>query len=175
MSFEEYLEFELESEVRHEYFGGTVIEMAGETARHNKIVGKVFARIFARLEDGPGEVFVEGVKLRLFSRSLRDFVAYYPDLMVVCDPDDHERLYRERPKLIIEVLSSDRNKDFMEKYLAYQSIESMEEFVIIDPENRGVYVFRKSANWEQELVTEGEAELRSIDLKLNLDDVYAGL
>ena len=120
-------------------------------------------------------MFVEGVKLRLFSKSLRDFVTYYPDLMVTCDPEDKELLFRERPKLIIEVLSSNKNADFIEKYHSYQAIDSVEEYVIIDPEKRRVYMFRKTGNWEQELITEGAVELRSIELTLALEEIYTGV
>ena len=96
--------------------------------------------------------------------------------MVACEPTDNHRLYREKPKLLIEVLSEDENKDLVEKYFAYQRIATLEEYVVAsqDPAKPEVRIFRRVEGWEPgETHREGESTLRSVALKLRVKDVYA--
>ncbi len=102
---------------------------------------------------------------------------YYPDVMVACEPDDRHRFYRERPKFWIEVSSEDKNKDRVEQYFACQSIPSMEEYVVVnpDPDDPGVEVFRKENNWDVELIKGGDLTFRSIGVTVSIDSLYAKL
>ncbi len=109
ISVEDYLTGELESEVRHEYFGGVVRAMAGASDRHERVSGNLFAALHAHLKGGPCQVFKDGMKLRLEVN--KSDVFYYPDVMVACDPKDDHRYFRERPSLVVEVLSEDVNRD----------------------------------------------------------------
>ncbi|MBC5797286.1 Uma2 family endonuclease [Sphaerospermopsis sp. LEGE 00249] len=42
-SLTEYLEFEINSEIRHEYIDGLIIPRTGGTINHNKITGNFYA------------------------------------------------------------------------------------------------------------------------------------
>jgi Uma2 family endonuclease len=46
---EEYLELENQSEIKHEYLDGEIIEMTGGTTNHNKLAGKIYARLLLDL------------------------------------------------------------------------------------------------------------------------------
>ena len=174
ITVEEYLEGEQLSDLRHEYFDGTVKAMAGATVRHNIAAGWVYRKLQAGLAGGPCKTFISDVKIRTHARQKDLF--YYPDVMVCCDPRDQHPLYREYPKLIVEVLSQDENKDLVEKYFAYPRIESVEEYVIIrpDPEpgNFEVYRHLKSEGWDPGIsVAGGILRLESVGVDLDLDEL----
>jgi Uma2 family endonuclease len=176
ISVEEYLEGELVSEVRHEYFDGRVRAMAGATARHNVAALFFASRIGQALEGGPCRVFMADVKVRL--KFLSADLFYYPDVMVACDPADRHPLYREKPKFWLEVMSADENKDRVEKFLTSRRIDSMEEYVIVscDPEKPEVAAFRRAEGWEPgETVHSGQITFSSIGVTVSVDELYANL
>ncbi len=163
LTVDEYLEGERASEVRHEYFDGCVTAMAGASAEHEGVAMNIASALHRHLKGKPCQVFKDGMKLRLEVRKKDLF--YYPDVMVTCDPKDKDPYFRRNPKLLIEVLSGDENKDLVEKFFAYQRIESLEEYFVVKPdnENREVHVFRKGTDWDRPLiVTEGEVEFVSV-------------
>lgn len=59
---------------------------------------------------------------------------YYPDIIVTCDPRDQETSDHKRfPKLIVEVLSKSTEAfDRGDKFIDYQTLESLEEYVLIN-------------------------------------------
>lgn len=176
ISVEEYLEGELLSDVKHEYFDGQVRAMAGASARHNVAAGWFYRKIAEKLESGPCQVFMADVKVRL--KFLSSDLFYYPDVMVACEPGDKHPYYREQPKFWLEVMSGDENKDRVEKYLASQRIASLEEYVIVscDPEKPEVGAFRRFEGWEPgETVRAGEITFASIGVTVSVDELYANL
>jgi Uma2 family endonuclease len=78
--------------------------------------------------------------------------------------------------LIIEVTSpSTAVIDRREKMLAYQKIASLREYVLISQDEIKVEIYRREQGgrwWEQTLEREGELQLESVGLKIDLNDVY---
>jgi Uma2 family endonuclease len=148
LTVEEYLEGEKRSEVRHEYFAREGWAMAGASDEHEPVAGNFFALLHAPLTGKPCRVFKAGLNLRL--RMMGRDLFYYPDVMVACDPAVTHRYFRKRPKLLIEVLSDDENKDLVEQYFASQRIPSLEEYVVVWPnsDRREVRVFRREEGGE---------------------------
>ena len=174
LTVEEYLEGEQHSEVRHEYFDGRAFAMAGASDTHELIAMNLATALHVHLKGKPCQVFKDGMKLRLHVLSKELF--YYPDIMVACDPTDAHRFFREKPRLILEVLSEDENKDLVEKYFAYQRIPSLEEYVVVsqDKARPEVRIFRRAEGWEPgETHHQGEFTLRSFSLTLKVGDVYS--
>ena len=174
VTVEAYLESERDSEVRHEYLAGEVYAMAGASTEHEVVAGNFFAALHSHLKGSPCQVFKDGMKLRL--PAMGEDVFYYPDVMVACDPADNHRYYRTSPKLLIEVLSENVNKDLVEKYFAYQHIASVEEYVVVKPDaaQPEVRIFRRSEGWQLgERYSEGEFTLRSVGLTVKVADLYA--
>ncbi len=63
---------------------------------------------------------------------------YYPDVMVVCDPADKNRYYRERPTIIIEVLSPDTERtDRREKANADRQIPTLAAYIMVESSRIG--------------------------------------
>lgn len=171
---EDYLESERRSEERHDYLNGRIVVVEGACVEHEIVAGNLAAAVHMHLKGKPCQAFKSGMKLRI--RTMGNDLFYYPDVMVTCDPADTHRYYREKPKLVIEVLSEDTNKDLVEKFFAYKTIPSLEEYVIVNPNPaaREVRILRRSSGWEPaEICRDGEFILESVGLTLKVSDLYA--
>jgi Uma2 family endonuclease len=172
----EYLDYELGHELRHEYFDGVIRAMGGASDRHEGVAGGLFARLWLHLKGKPCRVYKSDMKLRVQSRKQAGkLVYYYPDIMVVCDPTDTTTNYKSRPKLVIEVLSQDKGKDLIEKLAIYREIETLEEYVVVgqSASHPEVYVFRRRADFEPEILNAGEFTLESLELTLSIAELHA--
>jgi Uma2 family endonuclease len=178
MTVDEYLAFELQSSVRHEYVAGDVFAMSGASRQHNRIVTRLLVSIETHLRGGPCEAYSSDVKVRLKSNKKEHF--YYPDLMVVCDRDiggteGDDAHFVRHPRLIVEVLSpSTENIDRREKSLLYRQIDTLEEYVLVAQEECEVTICRRQQDWRPVIRNSLEelAEFRSIRLSLPLAHIY---
>lgn len=173
MSVEDYLAFEEVSQVRHEYIGGEIHAMAGESVAHNTIALNIASALRGKLRGGPCRVFIENVKLRL--EVAREDIFYYPDVVVSCHPTGVDRLFVRLPTLVFEVLSpSTESIDRREKKMSYQQIATLDEYVIVAQERREVTIFRRANHWVPETSTapESAVEFRSIKQSLTLAEIY---
>ncbi len=171
---EEYLAGELLSPIKHEYLGGVVHAMAGAKNIHNEITGNVFGSLFGRLRGKKCRPYNSDTKVRVLMPNQLRF--YYPDAQVVCDPNRGDDSFQDRPVVIVEVLSpSTRRVDEGEKLDAYQTIPSLEVYIIVDSTHARVVVYRRTpAGFAREVYhgTEGSIELDCIGIELPLAEVY---
>lgn len=176
VSVEDYLAAEEASDVRHEYLGGLAYAMAGETRNHNLIIGNLYFHLRNHLKGGPCNLFTSDIRVNFNIRS--DEYYYYPDIIVTCDPrDNHERFVRH-PKLLLEVLSESTERvDKREKFFAYTSIGSLEEYVLVSQADREVTVFRRATDWRAEKFAGLDATLTlaSLGITLALASIYEGV
>ncbi len=170
----DYLQREMTSSIRHEYLGGQIFAMSGGSEEHNRIAGNLYALLLTHLRGSGCKTFIADMKVRLAKNSVDVF--YYPDVMVTCDGEDRERFYKVSPCLVVEVLSpSTENLDRREKRLNYQSLPSLQEYVLVSQEEMKVEVYRREAgeNWSVEIFGERDRlELESVGLTLMVTDVY---
>ncbi len=174
LTWDEYISGELLSEVRHEYVNGEVYAMSGGTDNHSRIAVKIVSLLDARLEGKPCEPLGSDLKVRI--TNLSETLGYYPDAMVVCDPTDNDPHFRERPTVLFEVVSKSTERlDKREKLLAYKTIPSLEEYVIIEQTRMAAQVHRRASSWKPEFIEGPEAVLvlESISCSLPLADLYA--
>ena len=173
----EYLVAEAASAVRHEYLGGLVYAMAGETRDHNQICQNLAFALRPRMKDGPCKMYLSDIRVNFLLRD--DEYYHYPDLVVTCDKRDTDARFIRYPKLIIEVLSekSTERVDKREKFFAYTNIGTLEEYVLVAQASREVTVFRRADNWKGETVTAAKESvaLKSLRLKVPLADIYDGV
>lgn len=177
ISVEEYLAFEENSEIKHEYINGEIYAMSGTSTRHNQIAGNLFARLLNHLRGSPCQVFIADVKLHLKEVGVEMF--YYPDLMVCCDPDDHHPYYRMRPCLIVEVLSSGTARiDRQEKLFAYKRLDSVQGYLLLEQERMGAILHsRETGQWRRIEFSDpqGELTLPCTELTVQLAELYEGV
>ena len=171
-SAEDYLSAEEGSGIRHEYVDGEVYAMAGAGEAHNLIAGNVFAGLHSLVRGGPCRVFIADMKLRVAEWN----AFYYPDVMVVCNPADAHSHYKEQPGTVIEVMSPNtESTDRREKLLAYRTLPSLLEYVLIAQDRRHIEVYRRGADGalKHEVLAAGAPLwLESVGASLTQDAVY---
>lgn len=175
MTEEEYLRFEERARIRHEYVAGHVFAMTGSTDAHNLICGNIFTEIHVHLRGGPCRAYMNDMKARIQSRNSY----YYPDIMVSCEAFESKSVFKDQPVLLIEILSpSTKQIDLREKLVAYQSIPSLKEYVVVHQDRQQIEVHRRtdSGSWEFELLSqEQNLVLRSLPdnpLALTFQAIY---
>ena len=173
---QDYLEGEKISKVRHEYVAGQVFAMADSSVRHNRIAMNITNFIYnvADAMEGNCEVFASDIKVRIKHR--QSF--YYPDVLLSCDEiDDEDPYYKDHPCLLVEVLSnSTKDKDRIEKLLAYQTIRRLQGYMIVAQDHASVIMVRKNeqGEWFSQTYNDNEAQilLPCIDAELPLAQIY---
>lgn len=169
ISIEDYLAGELASDTKHQYLDGQVYAMSGASLNHERIAGNVFAELRNYLRDKPCEAFGSNVKIKT------DRHVFYPDAMVVCDQNYTSEYYTEAPVLVVEVLSkSTRRLDETVKRRVYQSIPSLQEYVLIEQDIVDVEVCRRSEGWVSNHYFLGDdVPFESVGLTLGVAEIYA--
>jgi Uma2 family endonuclease len=143
ITVEEYLAGELHSPVKHEYTGGYVYAMAGARNAHNTIAGNFFGLLFSHLRGRPCQPFNSDTKVRIRLATHTRF--YYPDGMVVCQPNDAQDTFQDRPVILAEVISRDtRRIDEGEKRDAYLTIPELCAYLLIESTSPRVAVYHRT-------------------------------
>lgn len=91
VSVADYIQGELESDIRHEYMGGDVYPMVGASDKHNLISGNLFSLLHSNAFRYKCQLFMNDMKVRLNLNWNEAF--YYPDILLSCDPNDRETYY----------------------------------------------------------------------------------
>jgi len=174
VSPEDYLAGELLASTRSEYLQGEVYAMAGANDSHVTINVNLITIIKTHLRGSACKPYINDMKVRIGE----DEAFYYPDLLVCCDPADHQRNhFKQAPLLIIEILSTSTEAyDRGDKFAFYRQLASLQEYVLVNTRSYRVEVFRRNAQHRWELFTffgaEASMELASIGLTCSLLDVY---
>jgi Uma2 family endonuclease len=173
---EEYLELEVNSEIRNEYRDGDITPMAGGTPEHNEIASILNAVLRVALKGKPYSIFVADQRLWIPERNLYT----YPDVMVISRPLELQTGRTDtvmNPCFIAEVLSkSTQNYDRSEKFVAYRTIPTFREYLLIDQYRVYVehYVQTNAHQWlfseyDDPTVT---LTLSTIDVQIQIADLY---
>lgn len=129
---DEYLELEIASDIRNEYRNGEIIPMTGGTPNHNDISGNLYLLLKPLLKAQGFRVF--HVDQRLWIPDIK--IHTYPDVMVAPKPlemQDGRKDTITNPCFIAEVLSkSTQNYDRSEKFASYRTINTFQEYLLID-------------------------------------------
>src|SRR5689334_3569187 len=162
-TFADYLALERDSEIKHEFDAGEILAMSGGTARHSALAARMI--IALGNTSAPGcTVFTSDMRVRIVATGR----ATYPDVSMVCgpleyDPDDAARTTITNPVLLVEVLSVTTEKgDRGDKWMHYQRIPSLHEYVLVEQEPR-IEIYRRmpSGTWEYLEVREDVLHLAS--------------
>ena len=170
----DYLRGEEGAKRKHEYRAGRVYAMAGAKTGHDRVAANFLGIMHRGLRGGPCEAFGSDMKVRIALASGTSF--YYPDGMVVCDPNDADSAFQERPAAIAEVLSdSTRRTDEGEKLDAYRQIPTLGVYLLIEPGRPEVTAWRwGAAGVEPELHAGSDAvvPLPGVGAELPLVELY---
>jgi Uma2 family endonuclease len=174
MSVEEYLEFERNSPVKHEYVGGRVYAMVGVSRRHSRISGNISRKLADAAEGGPCRVHQSDMKVQT-----PDDLFYYPDVIVAFEPEPEDPYVEDEPCLLVEVLSPNTEAtDRREKLISYRKLPNLRAYLIVEQDEARVerHYRDEQDEWRTAFVGEGVIPVTCApNAKLSLADIYAGL
>ena len=175
-TYADYLAAEQNSERRHEFIDGVIVAMAGGSDEHNAIATR-FTTLFgvhvARgyLSYNPDQRFWIAATAR----------GRYSDGSIICGKPAHpahDDQATTNPAMVVEVLSpSSEGDDDGDKRRDFQSLASLQAYVIAAQDARCVKVYRRSerGEWrdEPEVYRGGESfELPRLTRAIAVDEVY---
>jgi len=148
-SFEEYLEYNDDSEKFYELFNGELIEMPPESGLNIQIANRLFL-VFA-LMLGSDRIRGQGLELEVRGEPKNR----YPDLTILREEHIQQlskrntiRLNMTPPLLVIEIVSPgeiQRDRDYIAKRMQYQDC-GIPEYWIVDPQIQTILVLELVAN-----------------------------
>ena len=183
---EEYFELEFASEERYEYADGEIRLLRGGTPNHNFIVGNLLAT-FKSFKHKSYETFALNQRLWIPNRNIYT----YPDVMVLEQPIQLQENRTDtvmNPCLIAEVLSISTQdydypkgtlRDRSEKFRTYRTIETFQEYLLIDQYQIHVEHCVKTAEhqWLLSEYTDPQVTLtlNLINLEVKIADLYENI
>ncbi len=171
---EEYLQFEEESEIRHEFYNNELFPIEATTRRHNEIVQNILFALRAIIRAKGCKIFSEAVKVEV----LKNIYYPYPDVVLTCDPEDTHQQMIKSPVLIVEVESpSTFQHDHTFKWMQYRKIPSLRYYMMVAQDSISVELYSRNSNtslWAfQEFISlEDVLHFELLDFQLSLSTIY---
>jgi Uma2 family endonuclease len=176
-TLDEYIELDKNSEERLEYFDGEVVSMSGGSVSHNRIAINVITGLHSRSANRECAVFPADMRL-----TVPKAPPYrYADVVVVCGNPVIEKIQGLdvllNPTLLVEILSeSTEAYDRGNKFLAYQSMESFMEYLLIAQDRPYVthYLRQPEGHWLRSDIEglEREVPLLTLGQGVPLREIY---
>jgi Uma2 family endonuclease len=165
---EAYLAYEREQPLRHELVDGYLYAMTGSSDRHEEIALNLAAALRNHLRGSACRVYKGDLKLRVGD----DF--YYPDVFVRCGGERGDPYFKTDPVLVAEILSPGTQRyDRGDKRLAYGSLPSLGEYVLISQDRMLVEVFVTGQPGPLRLTDPADRlVLASVDFSMSLAELY---
>ncbi|WP_141699043.1 Uma2 family endonuclease [Candidatus Thiosymbion oneisti] len=147
--------------------------MTGASDRHEEIATNLLAILHSHLKGSGCRIYGSNLKIRVGD----DFL--YPDLFVRCATERGDPFFKTDPTLVIEVLSpSTRSYDRGDKRLVYQSLVTLQEYVLVTQDTPSVEIYRRPTDgWKRETY-QGPGEslsFQSVALDIELSDALRKL
>ena len=172
-SYADYLAAEQTSECRHEFIDGVIVAMAGGSDEHNRIAGRL-AQLLGSRETGNCGYYPSDQRFWIASRAR----GRYSDGSIICGPPEHpahDAQATTNPTVVIEVLSpSSEGDDDGEKRSDFQSLASLEAYVLVAQDQRRVKVYRRTGGeWGVMTYRDGDSfELPKLSGSIPVADIY---
>ena len=174
LTVEEYIQLELQSQIRHEFINGQLIELPGEKDINNQIAIYICTFLVQHLIPKGFQVYINDVKVATPDSSKY----FYPDVFATREPRNETNQYiKFEPEIIVEVISpSTHITDTVDKYIAYTSIPSLKYYLIVEPETIYVTLFSKNTEEKWEAMTfirnTDILHLPKLNIALPLNEIY---
>ena len=170
----EYFSLEESGDICHEFINGNLIEISGASREHHKICKNLLRILEDLLIDKGYEVFIENMKVKIPNKNQ----FYYPDIFISKEAQTDENKYVQfEPELIVEVLSeATRIKDMTDKFIQYRKINTLDYYLVVEPEKFLVLLNFKNEKdeWEMDFFTQKDEiiPLPKLNIRLSLADIY---
>ena len=172
---EEYLARERQAETKSEYYAGEIFAMSGTSKEHDRIAGDLYTALNMGLRNAGCEPFTSDMRVKVSKTGLYT----YPDVTVVCGEaqfEDAEVDTLLNPVVLVEVLSATTEAyDRGRKFEQYQTIESLQEYILVAQDRPHVDRFRRQG---QDWVLTGlhgldaVLELEAVQCRVPLSEIY---
>jgi len=174
MTDAEYLLFDQTALVKHELYHSNLLEMPGGTVYHETLVMNLGFWLRNIMQEKQFKVFLSGLKLYT-----REGFFLYPDVLIT-NESFRNPLYSSAPIFIAEVLSpSTRSFDMADKFIEYRNLNSLEYYLLAEPEYYHVTLHSKTNQgvWMSETYRKltDIIKLPLIGAELPLSEIYKGL
>lgn len=172
---EEYVQYERSAERRHEFINGQLFEMPGEKDSNNEIAGTLYVLFHMLLKQRGYTAYSHNVKVAIPGGNK----FYYPDVFATREEKTADNRYiKYRPEIIVEVVSeSSQVTDYVDKYMDYTRIPSLQYYLIVEPEAVLLTVYERSDNdeWTTRKYTGADETifLSKLGVSFALGEVYA--
>jgi Uma2 family endonuclease len=178
-TYADYLAAEQNSENRLELIDGVIVAMAGGSNEHNAIAGRFAGLFAARVPRGC--LYYTADQRFWIAATMRG--RYSDGSIISGKPSNpaHDGQATTNPCVIVEVLSpSSEGDDDGEKRRDFQSLASLQAYVIAAQDARTVKVYRRTerGDWrhEPDLYQAGDRfELPTLTSAISVDDIYADI
>ena len=179
----EYLEWEAQQELRHEFVNGRISAMTSDSVEHDsarrlceRITANLSTMLQNHLQSTVCRVFGADVKVQILESNF----FLYPDVSVSGDVQDRSAgNFITHPCLIVEVLSpSTEAHNRVDRFALYRQVTSLQEYVLVgtDPIGLDVYRLSEGGEWELSSYQSGDVvELKSVNFTCEIDRVYEDL
>lgn len=173
---EEYFELEKQSEVRHEFVYGYLIEMAGESKRANEIAQNFIFSVRRELRQKGYATYEHDVRLMV----RKGQIYRYPNAVIAPILDDEDAYHVTQPVLIVEVLSnSTKETDRIDKLIEYRELPTLQYYFLIAQDAISVELYRRNEKgiWEYVYFTDlyDTIELSYFGTQITLEAIYEGI
>jgi Uma2 family endonuclease len=170
----DFLAWDAQQSLKHEFVRGAVFAMAGADERHVTAAGNLYLALRAHLRGTACRTYIADMKLRVEAAD----AYFYPDVMVCCDAADAaDPLVKRAPVLVVEVLSASTAAfDRGDKFAAYRTLPALREYLLADPATRRCDLYRKGDDGLWVLHPSGPDEpvmLASVGLTLTPELLWA--
>ena len=176
MTAADYLAWERDQSIKHEFFDGDVYAMAGGSPRHNALC----VNTTTSLNTAPAHR-----DCMTFSSDQRIGVGktkyVYPDATVVCgklETEDGAHDVVVNPGVIVEVLSASTEQyDRGGKWESYRRIPSLSDYVLISQAKPQIEIYqrRDGGTWSYRAFGPGERVTLTSGAELDVDAIFEGV
>jgi len=176
---DDYLAQEVLAETRNEYRNGVVVPMTGGTPEHNFIAINLITILKFALRGQAYDLALADQRLWIPEPNLYT----YPDVMVARRPIERKPDRTDtvmNPILIAEVLSkSTATYDRTEKFAAYRTIASLQNYLLIDQYQPHVELYARTGDQQWLFSEYGQLSdrvlLDAVSVELPLTDLYEAI
>lgn len=171
----DYLEFERNADVKHEFLNGKITDMAGASDTHNVIVSNLFLDIGIQARTNGCRTFSGDMRVKAYTKNY-----FYPVLIITYGKrifEDDENDVLMNPLVIFEVLSKSTHlKDNNKKFDSYLKLESLTDYILVEQNEMRIEHYSKKADneWRFKILSNGADELilDSVNCKITLTEIY---
>ncbi len=177
-TYADYLAAEQNSERRHEFIDGVIVAMAGGCDEHNAIAFR-FATLFGMRMRGGYHGFTADQRFWIPATAR----GRYSDGSIICGKPEHPAHDDQATinPLVVEVLSpSSEGDDDGDKRRDFQSLASLQAYVLAAQDARCVKVYRRAERGEwrdaPDVYRDGDSfELPGLTRAIEVGEIYDGL